>query len=141
MVNKMNKSKEFWDRASKNYDKTEERFEYIHSKSRENTKKYLNGSNIVLDYGCGTGTTSCEIANLVKEIHAIDISSKMIEIATKEFIREWFWRRFKRSPDYDPMYFKEWLNRFDEYQGRSVRSYMDKDSRKYLDILIKQREF
>ena len=81
MENKMNKSKEFWDRASKNYDKTEERFEYIHSKSRENTKKYLNGSNIVLDYGCGTGTTSCEIANRVKEIHAIDISSKMIEIA------------------------------------------------------------
>ena len=63
----------------------------------------------------------------------------MIEIATKEFIREWFWRRFKRSPDHNPMYFKEWLNRFDEYQGRSVKSYMDEDSRKYLDILIKER--
>ena len=82
----MNKSKEFWDRASKSYDKTEERFEYIHSKSRENTKKYLNGSNIVLDYGCGTGTTSCEIANRVKEIHAIDISSKMIEIAKRKAV-------------------------------------------------------
>ena len=82
----MNKSKEFWDRASKNYDKTEERFEYIHSKSRENTKKYLNGSDIVLDYGCGTGTTSCEIANRVKEIHAIDISSKMIEIAKQKAV-------------------------------------------------------
>ena len=82
----MNKSKEFWDRASKNYDKTEERFEYIHSKSRENTKKYLNGSNIVLDYGCGTGTTSCEIANRVKEIHAIDISSNMIEIAKRKAV-------------------------------------------------------
>jgi ubiquinone biosynthesis O-methyltransferase len=82
----MKKSKEFWDRASKNYDKTEERFEYIHSKSRENTKKYLNGSNIVLDYGCGTGTTSCEIANRVKEIHAIDISSKMIEIAKRKAV-------------------------------------------------------
>ena len=86
ILNKMNKSKEFWDRASKNYDKTEERFEYIHSKSRENTKKYLNGSNIVLDYGCGTGTTSCEIANRVKEIHAIDISSKMIEIAKRKAV-------------------------------------------------------
>lgn len=80
----MNKPKEFWDRASKNYDKTEERFEYIHSKSRENAKKHLNGSNIVLDYGCGTGTTSCEIATQVKEIHAIDISSKMIEIAKRK---------------------------------------------------------
>lgn len=82
----MNKSKEFWDNASKNYDRTEERFEYIHSKSRENTKKYLNSSNIVMDYGCGTGTTSCEIANHVKEIHAIDISSKMIDIAKEKAV-------------------------------------------------------
>lgn len=80
----MNKSKKFWDNASKNYDKTEERFEYIHSKSREYTKKYLKGSDIVLDYGCGTGTTSCEIAGLVKEIHAIDISSKMIGMAKEK---------------------------------------------------------
>ncbi len=79
-------AKEFWDKASKNYDKTEERFEYIHSKSRENTKKYLKGNNIVLDYGCGTGTTSCEFANQVKEIQAIDISPKMIEIAKKKAI-------------------------------------------------------
>lgn len=77
----MNKSKKFWDNASKNYDKTEKRFEYIHQKSRENTKKYLESSNVVLDYGCGTGTTACEIANDVKEIYAIDISSKMIEIS------------------------------------------------------------
>lgn len=82
----MNKSKKFWDSASKNYDKTEERFEYIHSKSRGNTKKYLKSSNIVLDYGCGTGTTSCEIASMVKEIHAIDISAKMIEIAKEKAV-------------------------------------------------------
>ena len=82
----MNKSKEFWDNASPNYDKTEERFEYIHKKSRENTKQYLKSSDIVLDYGCGTGTTSCEIANLVKEIHAIDISPRMIEIAKEKAV-------------------------------------------------------
>ncbi len=82
----MNKSEKFWDNASENYDKTEARFEYIHSKTRENTKKYLKDSDIVLDYGCGTGTTSCEIANQVKEIHAIDISSKMIEIAKKKAV-------------------------------------------------------
>ena len=82
----MNKSKNFWDNASKNYDKTEERFEYIHSKSRKNTKKYLKSNNVILDYGCGTGTTSCEIANQVKEIHAIDISSKMIEIAKEKAV-------------------------------------------------------
>ncbi|MFT5823487.1 MAG: 2-polyprenyl-3-methyl-5-hydroxy-6-metoxy-1,4-benzoquinol methylase [Crocinitomix sp.] len=77
----MSKTKSFWDNASKNYDKTEERFEYIHQKSRENTKKHIESSNVVLDYGCGTGTTACEIADNVKEIYAIDISSKMIEIS------------------------------------------------------------
>ena len=77
----MNKSKEFWNRASNSYDKTEERFEYIHSKSRKNTKKYLDKNNVVLDYGCGTGTTACEVANDVKEIYGIDISTKMIEIS------------------------------------------------------------
>ena len=82
----MNKSEEFWDKASKNYDKTEERFEYIHNRSRENAKKHLKGSDIVLDYGCGTGTASCEFASQVKEIHAIDISYKMIEIAKEKAI-------------------------------------------------------
>lgn len=77
----MSKSKKFWDNASKNYDNTEERFEYIHRKSREYTKEYLETTNVVLDYGCGTGTTACEIANYIKEIYAIDISSKMIEIS------------------------------------------------------------
>lgn len=80
----MNKSEEFWDKASKNYDKTEERFEYIHKKARENTKKYLKESQIVLDYGCGTGTASCEFASLVKEINGIDISSEMIRIAKEK---------------------------------------------------------
>ncbi len=104
----MNKSKEFWDRASKNYDKTEERFEYIHSKSRENTKKYLNGSNIVLDYGCGTGTTSCEIANLVKEIRAIDISSKMIEIAKRKAVASKVENiNFSQTDIFDKRYKKE----------------------------------
>jgi len=77
----LNKSEEFWDKASKNYDKTEERFEYIHKKARENTRKYLKESQIVLDYGCGTGTASCEFASLVEEIYGIDISSEMIRIA------------------------------------------------------------
>ncbi|MEM7221961.1 MAG: class I SAM-dependent methyltransferase [Pseudomonadota bacterium] len=77
----MCKSEEFWDKSADNYDKAEERFEYIHRQTRENTKKHLRGTETVLDYGCGTGTTACEIANLVEQVHAIDISSRMIEIA------------------------------------------------------------
>jgi len=80
----MNKSEKFWDGASKNYDKTEERFEYIHSRSRENTKKFLKSGHTVLDYGCGTGTAACQFSSRVKEVHAIDISSQMIAIANEK---------------------------------------------------------
>lgn len=80
----MSKAEAFWDKASQNYDKSEERFEYIHNRTRENTEAYLNLKDVVLDYGCGTGTKSCEFAKQVKEIHAIDISSEMIEIAKKK---------------------------------------------------------
>lgn len=82
----MNKSEEFWDGASKNYDKTEKRFEYIHSRSRENTKRFLKDSDFVLDYGCGTGTAACQFSEHVKEVHAIDISSKMIELAKEKAV-------------------------------------------------------
>jgi len=80
----MNKTEKFWDGASKNYDKTEERFEYIHSRSREKTKRFLKDGDLVLDYGCGTGTAACQFAGRVKEVHAIDISSKMIELAREK---------------------------------------------------------
>lgn len=77
----MNKSEEFWDRSASNYDKTEEKFACIHSWSRENTKRHLKDTDVVLDYGCGTGTTACEISGLVNSIRAIDISLEMIGIA------------------------------------------------------------
>jgi len=77
----MSKSEKFWDQSASNYDNTEGRFEFIHSRSRENTKRYLKDTDIVLDYGCGTGTTACEISGLVKSVRAIDISTGMIEIA------------------------------------------------------------
>jgi ubiquinone/menaquinone biosynthesis C-methylase UbiE len=80
----MNKAEKLWDSSAANYDKTEERFEHIHSRSRENARKHLKDGDVVLDYGCGTGTTSCDVVHLVKEIHAIDISSKMIEIAREK---------------------------------------------------------
>ena len=77
----MNKDEKFWDQASGNYDKSEQRFEYIHNRTGEKSKTHLKQNHIVLDYGCGTGTKSCELSGLVKEIHAMDISSEMIGIA------------------------------------------------------------
>ena len=79
----MNESEKLWDKISDKYDKAEKRFEKIHIKTVENTKKYLNKNDIVLDYGCGTGTKTIELAGKVKKIHGIDISSKMIEAAKR----------------------------------------------------------
>lgn len=82
----MNKPKEFWNKAADKYDKTEERFEHIHHTSRESAKKHLKNSDVVLDYGCGTGTTACELASHVKEIQAIDISERMIVLSKEKAI-------------------------------------------------------
>ena len=79
----MNKSEKFWDRISNNYDNQADNNDQTHIKTFKNIKKHLNGSDIVLDYGCATGTITNEIADNVKEIHGIDISSKMIQVAKR----------------------------------------------------------
>jgi len=48
------------------------------------TKTYLQSSDIVMDYGCGTGLIANEIADNVKGLHANDISANMIRIADKK---------------------------------------------------------
>lgn len=80
----MNTSEPFWNKLSKNYDKKakDKAYNLIINKSR----KYLNNSHTVLDFGCATGLYAVEFANNVKEIQAFDISSKMIAIARKKAI-------------------------------------------------------
>jgi 2-polyprenyl-3-methyl-5-hydroxy-6-metoxy-1,4-benzoquinol methylase len=77
----MNKSEKFWDKSASRFEQEEKKDEQTYIKIIERTKKYLKTSDNVLDFGCGTGLISNEIAGNVKLIHAIDISSKMIEIA------------------------------------------------------------
>jgi len=74
----------FWDMLAKNFDEQSEGYKQVHIKTVENAKKYLNAGDLVLDYGCATGTTAIEIADHVKEIHGIDISSKMIDAARRK---------------------------------------------------------
>jgi 2-polyprenyl-3-methyl-5-hydroxy-6-metoxy-1,4-benzoquinol methylase len=85
-IKEMNKAEKFWDMVANSLDKTEKRLEPIYLKLIENTKNHLHVSDIVMDYGCGTGTISVEIADKVKKIHAIDISSKMLEIAKRKAV-------------------------------------------------------
>lgn len=71
----------FWDRIANNYDKEEQRDEKIHLQIIEKSIPYLRPTDTVLDFGCATGLAAAELSKYVKNIHAIDFSSKMIAIA------------------------------------------------------------
>ncbi len=75
------KSEKFWDKQAKDFADQEQHTQLSENKDFITTLKYLNINDTVMDYGCATGIISNAIADKVKEIHAIDISSKMIEIA------------------------------------------------------------
>ncbi len=78
------KPEKFWDRAAEGFTDHEDHVRLSENKDFITTLKYLNVNDTVLDYGCATGIISNAIADKVKEIHAIDISSKMIEIAIRK---------------------------------------------------------
>ena len=80
----MHKSEKFWDKIADNYEKKAIKNKKAYNDTLENTKKHLNIDDIVLEFGCGTGTMALEFADSVKKIYATDISSKMIEIANKK---------------------------------------------------------
>jgi 2-polyprenyl-3-methyl-5-hydroxy-6-metoxy-1,4-benzoquinol methylase len=80
------KSEMIWDMISKNMDTyaQNEGLKRFEISRNEKLKKYLHGSDMVLDYGCGTGTIALKFADMVKEIHGIDTSGKMIEAAQRK---------------------------------------------------------
>jgi 2-polyprenyl-3-methyl-5-hydroxy-6-metoxy-1,4-benzoquinol methylase len=82
----MKNPEKFWNFLAKNFDKTENKFESIHNKTLDITKKYLHPSDTVLDYGCATGKKTIFLADKVKQIYGIDFSAKMIELAQKHAI-------------------------------------------------------
>lgn len=77
----MNKSEKFWNRIANNFDKYEKKDAQTYINIIEKTRNYLKDSDIVLDFGCGTGLISIEIAGNVQMVHGVDISTKMIEIS------------------------------------------------------------
>lgn len=79
----MNKSEKFWDKRAVEYNKDEKKWTNTCNKAVEHTKKHLKTDDIIIDYGCGSGILTFQFADLVKEIHALDISSKNIDAAKK----------------------------------------------------------
>ena len=82
----MNTTEKFWDKVSDNFDKRSQKENPAEIKALENIKHYLTVSDLVLDYGCATGTIAIKIADKVKKIVGIDISHKMIEAAKRKVI-------------------------------------------------------
>ncbi len=83
---RMKKSVWFWDRIARWYDKRAQKDE-DYARAVERFAKFLKADDTVLDYACGTGVVAYKIAADVKEVHGIDASSGMIDLA-KERARE-----------------------------------------------------
>ena len=77
----MNNSVKFWDKIAERYSKQPIADEAAYQKKLEITREYFKPDMEVLEFGCGTGSTAIIHAPYVKHIRAIDVSSKMIEIA------------------------------------------------------------
>jgi len=77
----MQTSARFWDRVAKRYSRQPVADESAYQKKLQVTRDYLRPDMTVLEFGCGTGSTALVHAPHVRHIRAIDISSKMIEIA------------------------------------------------------------
>lgn len=78
------KSEAMWDNLAKNWDSPGVSLGQNDIRIIEKTKKYLRASDTILDYGCATGSVALELAGTVSHVHGIDLSSNMIELATKK---------------------------------------------------------
>ncbi len=105
----MDKTEKFWNRLSKKFDlRVTKYFGPSYARTIESAKKYLNAGDVVLDYACGTGLITIELADVVREIHGIDISSGMIDAArTKTAERNITNVNFARSTIFDDTLIKE----------------------------------
>jgi ubiquinone/menaquinone biosynthesis C-methylase UbiE len=79
--NEVNHSAKFWDRIAARYSKQPVADEATYQRKLALTREYLRPDMLVLEFGCGTGSTALSHAPYVKHIHAIDLSPKMIAIA------------------------------------------------------------
>lgn len=77
----MSRSAKFWDRIAEGYSKKPVADEAAYQKKLQVTREYFRPDMEVLELGCGTGSTAIAHAPYVKHIRAIDVSSKMLEIA------------------------------------------------------------
>ncbi len=119
----MVKSEKIWNLMADSFDEGEKNFEPIHKRTVEKTKNYLDLNDVVLDYGCGTGSKSFEISGDVKEVLGIDISSKMLDIARRKAVEGKFENvDFKEATIFDERLKKE---SFDVIKAFNILHYLE----------------
>ncbi len=74
----------FWDNRAQKYDEEIQRHDSLYARTIDSTKSLLNDSDVVLDFGCGSGEMGLDIAFHVQRVHGIDVSGKMIELANQK---------------------------------------------------------
>lgn len=80
----MDMTAKFWNLMAKHYSKQPIADEAAYQKKLRVTREYFRQDMEVLEFGCGTGSTAIAHAPYVKNILAIDVSSKMLEIAQEK---------------------------------------------------------
>jgi ubiquinone/menaquinone biosynthesis C-methylase UbiE len=74
----------FWDRIAPSYAKKPVADEAAYQRTLERARSYLNPNQLVLEVGCGTGTTALHLAPHAAQIVASDLSPGMIRIAREK---------------------------------------------------------
>ncbi|MEM7612322.1 MAG: class I SAM-dependent methyltransferase [Pseudomonadota bacterium] len=74
----------FWDRIAPRYSRKPVPDAAVYEQKLERTERYLNADQVVLEVGCGTGTTAIHHASSVRHVHATDLSTGMIQIAQEK---------------------------------------------------------
>jgi 2-polyprenyl-3-methyl-5-hydroxy-6-metoxy-1,4-benzoquinol methylase len=80
-MKRMDRSEKFWDKQAESYTRPQQSVELAENKDYRTVLKYLDINDTVLDYGCAGGIVANAITDKAKEVHGIDISPRMIEIA------------------------------------------------------------
>ena len=81
----MERSIKFWNKRSKIYDiSVYEKYKTVYDETASLARKYLKPGDHALDFACGSGSLTLDLAGSVQHILAIDTSDMMIELANKK---------------------------------------------------------
>lgn len=87
-TNPLNNSERFWNSVAKRTTNPSQKPNDKTLKILHSLQKHLQPNDDVMDFACGSGIISTEIAKNVNTVYGIDISSQMIEVANNRKIEQ-----------------------------------------------------